>query len=104
MFDRENGELESKSEVKKRIAAEKKEKLKQEKEAARLKKEAAEKAAREAADVVSFGLVQQRRSFLLTTSIHRTTLPTSTASSPSSSRPRGLVSGLPVLESNDLSR
>lgn len=35
------------------MAAEKKEKLKQEKEAARLKKEATEKAAREAADVVS---------------------------------------------------
>ncbi|ORY66938.1 hypothetical protein BCR35DRAFT_334495 [Leucosporidium creatinivorum] len=48
---KENGELETKSEVKKRVAAEKKEKLKQEKEAARLKKEAAEKAAREAADV-----------------------------------------------------
>jgi hypothetical protein len=89
--------------VKKRIAAEKKEKLKQEKEAARLKKEAAEKAAREAADVVSCGW-EQRESFVLTLIVYRTTLPTSTASSPSSSRPRGLVSRFPVLESNDLSR
>lgn len=49
---RENGELESKSEAKKRHKEEQKEKLKAEKEAARLEKEANERTAREAADVV----------------------------------------------------
>lgn len=55
-FHRENGEMETKSEAKKRAAKEKKEREKREKEQARLEKEQREKAAKEAADQV--GLVK----------------------------------------------
>lgn len=51
--NRENGEMETKNEAKKRVKEAQKERLKKEKEQARLAKEQAEKAAKEAADVVS---------------------------------------------------